>query len=231
MTKFITAWTQYETMLSSQLDYTRKITKMKEAGTLDSRGGIAVSGSNQMASNVSHQARQGSREEALISSCSRCTSVHVEQETANDGHIPREVSVVKKRIPNCEEELQTLKKSKEVHLEDVVDLTHVEELEPLDFKDEEAKLARNLESLKRRYPKPGFIMYRYFLISIALVEKSVVGTEYGVYDENYNNDGEKDEECVFCCQQLRGKVVVHQCQCDSGTVPTSSASVAIWHTG
>lgn len=30
MTKFITAWTQYETMLSSQLDYTRKITKMKE---------------------------------------------------------------------------------------------------------------------------------------------------------------------------------------------------------
>ena len=166
---------------------------MNEAGTLDSRGGIAVSGSNQMASNVSHQARQGSREEALISSCSRCTSVHVEQETANDGHIPREVSVVKKRIPNCEEEFQTLKKSKEVHLEDVVDLTHVQELEPLDFKDEEAKLARNLESLKRRYPKPGFIMYRYFLISIALVEKSVVGTEYGVYDENYNNDGEKDE--------------------------------------
>ena len=39
---------------------------MNEAGTLDSRGGIAVSGSNQMASNVSHQARQGSREEALV---------------------------------------------------------------------------------------------------------------------------------------------------------------------
>lgn len=31
-------------------------------------------------------------------------------------------------------------------------------------------------------------MYRYFLISIDLVEKFPIGTEHGVYDENYNND-------------------------------------------
>ena len=30
MTKFITAWSQYEKMLSSQLDYSRKISNMKQ---------------------------------------------------------------------------------------------------------------------------------------------------------------------------------------------------------
>ena len=56
-------------------------------------------------------------------------------------------------------------------------------------------------------------MYRFFLISVALVEKFVAGSEYGVYHSEYNENGEKDEECVFCSQQLRGKVIVHKCDC------------------
>ena len=90
---------------------------------LSGRGGSVVSVSLQMASNVSHLERQGSGEEALD-------------------------TVAKRRTQNCKKEVQTLKKLKEVSSEDVVDLTHVEELEPLDFKQEEKKLAQPLESLK-----------------------------------------------------------------------------------
>jgi len=166
------------------------------AGISVRQASTAVLGSQQMASNATGQASQSSREESSVSSCSQ--QMH---------------PVIKRRTRNREEDLQALIKSKKAYPEDVIDLTHVKELEPLDFKEEESKLARTLESLKTRYPKPGYIMYRYFLISIALVEKCIVGTEHGVYDENYNVDGEKDEECFFCSQQLRGKVIGHRCQC------------------
>ena len=83
-----------------------------KAGILDSTVSMAVPGSQQMLSNVIPQATQGRREEALVSSCGRYISVHVEGKTVNARHVFREVSVMKKRIPNCEKDLQALKKSK-----------------------------------------------------------------------------------------------------------------------
>ena len=133
-------------------------------------------------------------------------------------HPPKEVVIKKRKLSKCPGILQGTKKWNELQSsgvcpEDIVDLTGDDELTPLNFDDEEAKLSRSLECLKKRYPKANCFMYRFFLISVALVEKFVAGSEYGVFHSEYNVCGENDEECVFCAQQLRGKVIIHKCEC------------------
>ena len=160
-----------------------------------------------------NEREQNSRANGVVfSSSSRSTRI-AEEGSSSVAHAAWHLSNAKVTTRNCKKAAETKKNLQEGSSADVVDLTHLEELEPLDFKEEEKKLARNMEYLKERYPESGSIMYRYFLLSIALVEKFPIGSEYGVYDENYNNDGKKDEDCFYCSQQLRGKVFVHQCQC------------------
>ena len=73
--------------------------------------------------------------------------------------IPNEIVVKKPRFTKCPGVPQGTKKWNELQSsQDVVDLTLEEELTPLNFDHEEAKLAKSLDCLKKRNSKCGFLM-------------------------------------------------------------------------